>query len=317
MDFRQKLIISAEDAGSLVSFGLDPVVETFPEKYGKLGIEAFPDYLKEIFDEMAFQGVLASAFKANEGFYERYDDRDCGNLRGTKTLMDVIHLVKDYFPDSVFIFDTKRGDIGKSSLNYASEQFSIPAVDAVTVHPMMGFDSVFPFLLSGAEAGDKGVYLLTLTSNPGAADFEKLKLADGRSFYEAVADKIIEWGKHGVDSKISEKWKRPFPGLGSVIGATNEAELEGLAKRFVDAGYLPPTLLPGINGQGGNPVTVMETYHNLGYGKTELALLRLNSSSGLTQPWAKDKQHAPVNYVDVVVGELEELNKNIAYHKVI
>src|SRR5207245_1962861 len=82
----------------------------------------------------------------------------------------VLERIRNYVPsDRLLILDAKRGDIGTSAQAYARAAFDVIGADAVTVNPLMGHDAVAPFL---ARDG-RGAFLLTRTSNPGAADLDQ------------------------------------------------------------------------------------------------------------------------------------------------
>jgi orotidine-5'-phosphate decarboxylase len=134
------------------------------------------------------------------------------------------------------ILDIKRGDIGNTCDQYAyayQEQFP---VDAITVSPLMGHDSVAPFL----RREDRGVFFLGLTSNPGAQDFEYLELKNGKRLYEQITDSVREWNK-------------PKSNCGLVVGATKPDELRALRLRAPEL----PFLIPGIGAQGGSLQAVL------------------------------------------------------------
>jgi orotidine-5'-phosphate decarboxylase len=100
---------------------------------------------------------------------------------------------------------------------------------ACTVNPYMGSDSVTPFL----SAPEHGVFVLAVTSNPGAKDFQYLKIND-RPLYERVIAKARRWNVQG--------------NCGLVVGATRPAEL----KRIRALVPQMPLLIPGIGAQGGD-----------------------------------------------------------------
>src|SRR5690606_29634424 len=93
---------------------------------------------------------------------------------GVALLDDLIHHAKSL--GLLTIADVKRGDIGATSTAYAEAAMTLP--DAVTINPMMGMDTVEPFL-DYALAHDKGLFVLVRTSNPGSAALQDVKLADG------------------------------------------------------------------------------------------------------------------------------------------
>jgi orotidine-5'-phosphate decarboxylase len=100
----------------------------------------------------------------------------------------------------------------------------------VTLNPFLGYDSLEPFL----DWKGKGIYLLAVTSNAGSADFQRQKLADGRSVFELVID---------LGERASNEGRKTD--VGYVVGLTNAG---GVLDRFPDA----PLLVPGLGAQGGD-----------------------------------------------------------------
>lgn len=138
------------------------------------------------------------------------------------------------------IADAKRGDIDVTARAYARAHLRDP-VDALTVNPMLGGDAVAPFV-EEARAGGRGLFVLVRTSNPGAADFEDLALADGRPWHEAVARAVARWGAEG-------RGTAGLSDVGAVVGATAPGHLERLRELMPDQ----PFLIPGVGAQGGRP----------------------------------------------------------------
>ncbi len=151
------------------------------------------------------------------------------------------------------IGDGKRGDISVTSQAYAQTLFaSVEApletpfgpidgldMDLATVNPLMGRDSVEPFIAAARAAGS-GVLVLVRTSNPGAADVEDLELAGGGTVWERLAGMVDELGRVGVgDSGLSD--------VGAVVGATAPAHLARARELMPHAVFL----LPGVGAQGG------------------------------------------------------------------
>jgi len=314
LNYIEKLQESANIFNSITCMGLDPVMEAYPEKFASKGIRAFPDYLEGVFKKMEEEAVFVSMFKPNKGFYMQHDDPMNKRFDGTVALVDVINLVRDYFPDAVLNLDLKEGDIGKSSANYAKALFNFD-VDAGTVHGYMGTDSVMPFAEYTKKG--KGIYTLVRTSNPGAEDFESQKMKDGHTLFEHVAEQLVDWAKYGSHGREKMvKWDHPMSGLGAVVGATNLSELGTVASYLTSHNI--PVLIPGVGGQGGKGDEVMAKLIEVGYTLQDLALVRINSSSGLTQPWMKVKQPIPTvdDYAIEVVKSIDKLNKEINYKHV-
>ena len=218
--FREKLTGAVRRAGSLVCIGLDPDPARVPEtlrgredwlaRFGAGIVEATAD--------------LVCAYKPNLAFYEALGPSGWAGLRATLAAV----------PDGVpVLVDAKRGDIGSSAERYAAALFEVLGCDAATVNPYMGFDAVEPFL----AYGDRGVFVLCKTSNPGAADFQDLLCeVDGtrRPLYEQVARAAVTWNRRG--------------NVGLVVGATQPEAFKTVRSIAPDL----PLLVPGVGAQGGD-----------------------------------------------------------------
>ena len=109
----------------------------------------------------------------------------------------------------------------------------------MTLSPYMGFDSVEPFL----QYPGKGVYLLAVTSNPGAADLELHELSKGRFVFELVGD----MAGRAASTPAGEG------SIGLVLGLTNVSA--DILARLPDV----PLLIPGLGAQGGDLETLNGT----------------------------------------------------------
>jgi len=147
------------------------------------------------------------------------------------------------------IADGKRGDIDVTAQAYAGALLGgvqTPfgtieglGADLVTVNPLMGRDSLAPFVTAAREAG-AGVLVLVRTSNPGAEDVEDLQLAGGEAVWERLAAIVDELGAPAAgDSGLSD--------VGAVIGATVPGHLARARELMASATFL----LPGVGAQGG------------------------------------------------------------------
>ena len=216
MTFYQKLRSIQRKNNSLLCIGLDTDIRKIPRFLLKRR-----DPLCE-FNKMIIAATqdIVCAYKLNLAFYEAIGRR--GWETAQRTLSFIPHGV-------ITIGDAKRGDIGSSAAFYARSLMTNYAFDACTVNPYMGEDSVLPFLKNRHQ----GAFILTLTSNPGALDFQFLK-ARGKPLYEHVIAKVEQWNT-----------KR---NCGLVIGATRPRHLKCARKIAPDM----PILIPGIGAQGGN-----------------------------------------------------------------
>lgn len=199
---------------------------------------------KEIIDATA---DLCVAYKPNTAFYESM------GVKGWIALAKTVQYIKLHYPEQFIIADAKRGDIGNTSEMYAKTFLEELDVDAVTVAPYMGVDSVTPFL--GFD--NKWVILLALTSNKGSADFQLLEDKDGVKLFEKVLQSSREWG--GTDNMMY------------VVGATQGGAFTTIRKH-VPNHFL---LVPGVGAQGGSLQEVCK------YGMNSECGLLVNSSRGI------------------------------------
>ncbi len=206
MTYREKLQRRIDATGSGLCVGLDPR----PEKHG----DGLADFLHRVIDETA---EFAAAFKPNMAYFEAL---------GSKGVRLLEEEVLGRIPKDVpVILDAKRGDIGSTQEYYAKGYFETWDVDAVTLNPYMGFETIEPFL--GYQ--DKGLYLLGVTSNAGSAEIQRQTLADGREVFEIV------------NAMCSRS-----PMIGLVLGLTSAAG--PVLEKIADV----PLLIPGLGAQGGD-----------------------------------------------------------------
>jgi len=128
------------------------------------------------------------------------------------------------------ILDGKRGDIGNTAAAYGRALFDVWGADAITVNPLMGRDSVEPLMQRPGTL----VFLLSRTSNPGAADFLEQPMHDGRPLRTHIVNTAATW------SGAAE--------IGFVVGATNPAAIADTPAQAPEA----TLLLPGVGAQGGD-----------------------------------------------------------------
>ena len=160
--------------------------------------------------------------------------------------------------------DVKRGDIGSTAAAYAEGHFAL--ADAVTLHPYLGADSVAPFLAAcRSERGGRGVFVLVRTSNPGAKDFQDLRVGD-EPLCDVVARAVTAWG---ADLPRAEGYSP----VGAVVGATWPQELARLRQLLPHAWLL----LPGVGAQGGKVEDLAAAFDARGLGAL------VNQSRGVMQ----------------------------------
>lgn len=216
MSATKKLQAIVEKNHSLVCVGLDIDPRRLPKCCGDSmkGMYQFAIRIIEATSD------IVAAYKPNLGFFEALGPE------GLSLLKLICSRVP---PEIVVILDGKRGDVGHTAEFYAKAVYDVYGADWATVNPYMGHDAVHPFL----EHKDKGAFVLCLTSNPGARDFQECQI-DGRPLYMHVAEKAVSWNKDN--------------NCGLVVGATHPEQLAEIRQVAGDM----PLLIPGIGTQGGD-----------------------------------------------------------------
>ncbi len=288
---RQELIQQIKQKQSFLCVGLDTDINKMPpslinqmkEEYGESEwlFPAIWEFNARIIDATAPYCV---AYKPNLAFYEAY------GIDGMMAFEGTVEYLRENYPDHFVIADAKRGDIGNTSQMYAKTFFEGYDVDALTVAPYMGEDSVTPFL--GYEG--KWVILLALTSNKGSQDFQLTPLHTpligrwgpgnfkGERLFERVLTTSQQWGNE--DNMMY------------VVGAT-QGQLFERIRDLVPHHFL---LVPGVGAQGGSLQEVCK------YGMNSDCGLLVNSSRGIIYA-SKDE-----DFAEVAGQKAQELQQQMA-----
>ncbi len=244
---KQQIIDNIARKGSFLCVGLDTDLKKMPQHIianSATTAEAIFTFNKAIIDATAPYCV---AYKPNLAFYE------CFGIEGWQAFEQTVQYIKANYPDQFIIADAKRGDIGNTSAMYARTFFEGTQVDALTIAPYMGEDSVTPFLTYPG----KWAVLLALTSNKGSHDFQLTADTEGERLFERVLRVSQQWG---TDEQMMY-----------VVGATQGKLFEDI-RRIAPRHFL---LVPGVGAQGGSLEEVCR------YGMTPRCELLVNSSRGI------------------------------------
>lgn len=180
--------------------------------------------------------------KPQVAFFERYGSK------GFAALEAVLAAARD--AGLIVIADAKRGDIGSTMDGYAAAWLAPGSpleVDAVTLSPYLGADSLRPALTAAVRAG-KGAFVLAATSNPEAFALQSARTIDvAATDDQSVAERVardIAWinGSAAFDGALGP--------IGLVVGATVDRAAIGLSD---DALRGAPILAPGFGAQGAEP----------------------------------------------------------------
>ncbi len=265
---RQELINQIFTKKSFLCVGLDTDTKKIPQH---LLAEEDPIFAfnKQIIDATAPYCV---SYKPNLAFYEAF------GIKGMVAFEKTVKYLQEHYPNHFIIADAKRGDIGNTSAMYARTFFDEYDIDALTVAPYMGEDSVTPFL--GYDG--KWVVLLALTSNKGSHDFQLTRDENGVRLFEQVLKKSQQWGDAN--------------NMMYVVGAT-QGEL------FTDVRKIAPDhflLVPGVGAQGGSLSEVCK------YAMTKECGLLVNSSRGIIYASSGE------DFATVAAQKVKELQEQMA-----
>lgn len=254
---------------SFLCVGLDTDMRKIPECLKGSDDPQF-EFNKAIVDATA---PYAVCYKPNLAFYEE------NGAKGWESFEKTCRYIRENHPDMFIIADAKRCDIGNTADMYARAFYKDDMVDAVTLSPYMGRDSVEPFL----KYEGKWAVVLALTSNPGSEDFQALVIdAPLRPLFGQVLKTVSKWGT--ADN------------LMFVVGATKAAKLKYVRRKVRDH-FL---LVPGVGAQGGSLRDVAK------YGMNKRCGLLVNSSRGII--YAGGSDNFAVAAADAARAVRDEMN---------
>ncbi|MEO8513225.1 MAG: orotidine-5'-phosphate decarboxylase [Ignavibacteria bacterium] len=227
MHFSKKFKAALRDSNSHLVVGLDTDITKIPE-FLKISANPMADFNNLVIEATK---EYACGYKLNVAFYERAVETGFAAIRSTMAAI----------PENLItIADAKRGDIENTTELYAQAFLDEFNFDSITVQPYMGQDSVRPFL----RRKNKFVWVLALTSNYGANDFQFLKV-ENKLLWEVVVEKALGWNDHKT---------------GFVFGASHTKEIAKMTKSNPEV----PLLIPGIGAQKGSlEKTINSLNHNL------------------------------------------------------
>ena len=258
--------------------GLDPKPEQIPphilkasyETYGETlqgAAEAVWTFNKGLIDALC---DVVPAVKPQAAYYERL------GWRGLEVMERTIAYARE--KDLFVIADIKRGDIGSTAQAYADAWLGETRVgeashpvfnaDCVTLNGYMGSDTIEPFV-EACKAGDKCLFLLVKTSNPGSGELQNMVAGD-RLVYKVMGDLTAKLGK-GTEGKYG------FHLAGAVVGATYPSDLRELRRRLEHTFFL----VPGYGAQGGTAEDVQYAFNKYGHGAI------VNASRSIMCAWQK------------------------------
>jgi len=244
--FADRLLDAIEYTHAPICVGIDPVLESLPDavrgKYqsredeAEASIDAIFEFVTRLLKIVALHVPVV---KFQSAYFEKY------RWEGVEAYFSLIQEARDL--GLLVIGDVKRGDIGATASAYAAGHLAdqsgddeAATPDAITVNPMLGLDTLAPFVQIVRDAG-KGLFVLLRTSNPGSAELQDVQLASGQSWSEMLAEKL-----NGLAMQAGLVGTRGFSSIGAVVGATQPHTILNLRQRLPKCIFL----LPGYGAQG-------------------------------------------------------------------
>lgn len=261
-----------------ICLGLDTDLAYLPEDfYPELRLkDRIFKFNQEIIDHTS---DMVAIYKVQIAFYEQY------GISGLEAYRDTLAYLRR--KSSLTIGDVKRGDIANTGDAYARAHFSGDfEADFITVNPYMGYDTLEPYL-DYINSGQKGIFVLLRTSNPGAKDIESQMVAS-KSIYQMVGDTLSQMGKDYMGSS-------GYSSIGAVVGATSPEELKTLRKDYPSMFFL----IPGYGAQGGQAKDVALGLED-GNGSV------INSSRGLITSHLESGSTDIGRYAKIAVEKMRE-----------
>ena len=254
------LIEKIKETNNPTVMGLDPRYEMLPEciknKYGKdvkSVCQGILEYNKALIDSVY---DIVPAVKPQIAFYEMF------GIDGMECFKETCKYAKE--KGMIVIADIKRGDIGSTAQGYSNaylgetlvgdEYKSFYDIDWVTINPYLGIDGIKPFI-DDCKKYNKGIFILVKTSNKSSGDLQDLKLEDGKTVYEKVAELVNSWGEDLIG-------ENGYSSVSSVVGATYPEQLK-ILRKIMPASYF---LIPGYGAQGGKAEDIALGFDENGLG---------------------------------------------------
>jgi orotidine-5'-phosphate decarboxylase len=251
MNYADRLLMAIKEKQTPCVVGLDPRLENIPQSFRAPDVRDTIRNVNAAVIEAAQS--LVPAVKLQVAFYEQY------GTAGIAAFVDTIGCAKDH--GLLVIVDAKRGDIASTAAAYARAYLwsSLSGgafdVDAITVNPFLGRDTIEPFI-EACTRFDKGIFVLVKTSNPGSSDVQDAVLDNtGERLYERLAQLVDTMGGGLVGQS-------GFSAIGAVVGATFPDEAVLLRRMMPRAIFL----VPGYGAQGGTARDVIPCFDGRGRG---------------------------------------------------
>jgi orotidine-5'-phosphate decarboxylase len=263
--------------GHPLCVGLDPYLDRLPPPFRRGAMAPDQPGTAQAVDEFCCRTIdLIAAdvgiVKPQVALFERLGEH------GWQALTRVIRYAQA--AGLLVLLDAKRGDIAETATGYAQAYLAPDApcaVDALTVNPYLGPDSVEPFLIAAKQAA-RGVIVLVRNSNPDSSAYQSLPTATG-PFFTVVAASLRRWQERLIQGKTG------WSSLGVTVAATHAQDTEQIRAA------LPHALLL-VLGYGAQGASAREAVRGFRRGPAGLEGGMVSSSRPILFPEAAGKAGA-------------------------
>lgn len=255
--FADRVVAAVKAKESCVVVGMDPVYSKLPKQITDhkdlndgtdvaAAVDAIFEFCTRV---MRIVAPLVPAVKFNSGFFERYYWEGVENYYSLIQEAGALGLE--------VIGDVKRGDIGLTVEAYAEAHLKNPdfvdlddinAPDAITVNGFAGREGIVPFADMAFEYG-KGVFVWVRASNPSAAELADFADAEGKKFYEVLAEQVAT-----LACEPERIGASGFSNIGMVVGGTTAEDTKKLREQYPHILFL----VPGYGAQGATAADCLE-----------------------------------------------------------
>lgn len=291
MNFADRLDAAVARVGSPAMLGIDPHLDLLPDEFAVARdvdapraerAAAIARFSEELVDVAAERVAIV---KPQSAFYEQL------GADGVAAWERTVRAARS--AGLLVLGDMKRGDMGTSAAGYARAYLDGPGardarVDAITVQPYQGEDSVRPFL-DAAARNDGGAFVLLRTSNPSSNEVQQHGVPP---VSDVVASAIDRWGA-GLVGECG------YSSLGAVVGATRPEELAHLRALCPRT----PFLIPGVGAQGGRASDLADAFPDPSHPFRGAVV---NSSRAIAFAYRAD-EHAGKHWKDAANDALDAL----------
>ena len=257
--FSDRLLDAIRRKGSPICVGIDPIFDMLPD-----AVAGAPEDRDANDYEAVIDSIYAFTTRVLKVIAPHVPCVKFQSAHFEKYLWDGVEAYYELVQEAterglLVIGDVKRGDIGSTAAAYAAGHLADPpsvepdgvvVPDAITVNPMLGLDTLEPFVQAARDCG-KGLFVLVRTSNPGSAQLQDARLEDGRTWSEALADAL-----RGLAAGEGLVGNAGYSSVGAVVGATQPHTMRSLRQRLPQSYFL----LPGYGAQGATADMTREAF---------------------------------------------------------